>query len=191
MSHRALIGLVVVSIALNLLLAGLIGGHMLREGRHGPPPLAWAFKEVPDGVREKVRPILTKHSREVMAARRDVRQSEHALRKLLKSETLTREEFEVVLADMRKSSANYQMLIHEVGMDVLLSLDAKERIKAAPYLFKHPGRKRGARQGGQEGVDMRSRMPLPEANQAQMFRSPHFNCGLGRGVLGYFAQNFG
>ena len=42
MSHRALIGLVVVSIALNLLLAGLIGGHMLREGQHSPPPLAWA-----------------------------------------------------------------------------------------------------------------------------------------------------
>mgnify|MGYP001500140684 CR=1 FL=1 len=40
MSHKALIGLVVVSIALNLLLAGLIGGHMLREGRPSPPPFA-------------------------------------------------------------------------------------------------------------------------------------------------------
>ena len=53
MSLRALIGVVVVSIALNLLLAGLIGGHMLREGQHSPPPLAWAFKDVPKGVREK------------------------------------------------------------------------------------------------------------------------------------------
>ena len=34
MSHRALIGLVVVSIALNLLLSGVIGGHMLRAGQH-------------------------------------------------------------------------------------------------------------------------------------------------------------
>ena len=54
MSHKALIGLVVVSIALNLLLAGLIGGHMLREGRPSPPPLAWAFKEVPPSIKEKV-----------------------------------------------------------------------------------------------------------------------------------------
>jgi uncharacterized membrane protein len=159
-----LIGLVVVSIALNLLLAGLIGGHMLREGRHSPPPLAWAFKDVPKGVREKARPILREHSREVIAARRDVRQSERALRKLLQSETLTREALEVGLADMRRSTADYHELIHEVGIDVLLSLDAKERMRAAPYLFNQTGRQGGARQAGPEGADRRSRMPPPEGN---------------------------
>ena len=71
---------------------------MLREGQHSPPPLAWAFKEVPEGVREKARPILLEHSREVVAARRDVRQSERALRKLLQSENLTRKELEVGLS---------------------------------------------------------------------------------------------
>ena len=162
MSHKALIGLVVVSIALNLLLAGLIGGHMLPEGRHSLPPLAWAFKEVPRSVREKVRPILRDHSREVIAARRDVRQSERALRKLLQSENLTREELAVGLADMRRSTADYHELIHEVGIDVLLSLDAKQRMKAAPYLFKQPGRQRSARQGGQDGGGMRPQRPPPE-----------------------------
>ena len=162
MSHKALIGLVVVSIALNLLLAGLIGGHMLREGRHSPTPLAWAFKEVPKSVREKVRPILRDHSREVIAARRDVRQSERALRKLLQSENLTREELAVGLADMRRSTADYHELIHEVGIDVLLSLDAKQRMKAAPHLFKQPGRQRSARQGGKDGGGMRPQRPPPE-----------------------------
>ena len=159
MSHRALIGLVVVSIALNLLLAGLIGGHLLREGRHSPPPLAWAFKEVPKGVREKARPILQEHSREVIAARRDVRQSERALRKLLESESLTHEELEVGLADMRRSIADYHELIHKVGIDVLLSLDSKQRMKAAPYLFRQPGRQRSARQGVQDGGGMRPQRP--------------------------------
>ena len=164
MSHRALIGSVIVSIALNLLLAGLIGGHMLREGRHSPPPLAWAFKEVPKNVREKVRPILREHAREVIVARRDVRQSERNLRKLLQSETLTREELEVGLADMRRSAADYHELIHEVGVDVLLSLDAKQRMKAAPYLFEQPGRQRGARQGGQDGQGMRPQRSTAEEN---------------------------
>ena len=148
MSHRALIGLVVVSFALNLLLSGLIGGHVLRAGQHSPPPLAWAFKDVPKGVREKLRPILREHSREVIAARRDVRQSERALRKLLQSEDLTREELEVGLADMRRSTADYHELIHEVGIDVLLTLDAKQRMKAAPYLFRQPGRQRRQEEGG-------------------------------------------
>ena len=164
MSHRALIGLVVVSIALNLLLAGLIGGHMLREGRHSPPPLAWAFKEVPKGVREKARPILREHSRQVIAARRDVRQSERALRNLLQSENLSREELEVGLADMRRSTAAYHELIHEVGIDVLLSLDPKQRMKVAPYLFKQPGRQRSAKQGGQDGGGMRPQRPPAQEN---------------------------
>ena len=162
MSHRALIGLVIVSIALNLLLAGLIGGHMLREGRHSPPPLAWAFKDVPKGVREKARPILREHSREVIAARRDVRKSERALRELLQSENLTRKELEAGLAGMRRSTADYHELIHEVGIDVLLSLDAKQRMKAAPYLFKQPGRQRSSRQAGQDGGGMRPQRPTPE-----------------------------
>ena len=164
MSHRALIGLVVVSIALNLLLAGLIGGHMLREGRHSPPPLAWAFKDVPKGVREKARPILREHSREVIAARREVRQSERSLRKLLQSENLTRKELEAGLADMRRSTADYHELIHEVGIDVLLSLDAKQRMKAAPYLFKEPGRHYGERRGGQDEGGMRPQKPPAQEN---------------------------
>ena len=162
MSHRALIGLVALSMALNLLLAGLIGGHMLREGRHSPPPLAWAFKEVPQGVREKAKPILREHSREVIAARRDVRQSERALRKLLQSENLTREELEVGLADMRRSTADYHELIHEVGIDVLLSLDPKQRMKAAPYLFKQPGRQRSASRWARRGGMRPQRSPVLE-----------------------------
>lgn len=164
MSHKALIGLVVVSIALNLLLAGLIGGHMLREGRPSPPPLAWAFKEVPPSVKEKVRPMLQEHGREVMAARRDVRQSERALRRLLQSERLTREELEAGLASMRQSTSDYHELVHVIGIDVLLSLDAKERMKAVPYLFTQSGRQRGARQGGQDGPGTRPPMPPPDAN---------------------------
>ena len=164
MSHRALIGLVVVSIALNLLLAGLIGGHMLREGQHSPPPLAWAFKDVPKAVRDKARPLLREHSREVKAARRDVRKSERALRQLLKSETLTREELEAGLVAMRQSTADYHELVHEIGIDVLLSLDAKDRMRAAPYLFKQTGRQGGARQAGPEGSDMRPRTSPPECN---------------------------
>ena len=55
MSHRALLGLLVVSVAMNLLMMGLIGGHLVRGDRQHPAPLAWAFKDVPPEVRQKVR----------------------------------------------------------------------------------------------------------------------------------------
>ena len=87
--------------------------------------------------------MLREHSREVMQARRDVRRSERALRKLIESETLARDELEAGLTKMRRSTADYHELVHKVGIDVLLSLDADERMKAAPYLFRQPGRQRG------------------------------------------------
>ena len=58
MSHRALTGLLIASMAVNLLLAGLIIGHMVRSDGRTQLPLAWAFKEVSPEIREKVRPII-------------------------------------------------------------------------------------------------------------------------------------
>ena len=58
MSHRALTGLLIASLAVNLLLAGLIIGHMMRSDGGRELPLAWAFKEVSPEIREKVRPII-------------------------------------------------------------------------------------------------------------------------------------
>ena len=58
MSHRALTGLLIASMAVNLLLAGLIIGHMVRSDGGRELPLAWAFKEVSPEIREKVRPII-------------------------------------------------------------------------------------------------------------------------------------
>ena len=76
MSHRALIGLVVVSVALNLLLAGVIGGHVLLGQGKSVQPLAWALREIPPNIREQVRPIIREHLREVATVKRDVRRSE-------------------------------------------------------------------------------------------------------------------
>ena len=80
----------------------------------------------------------------------------------IRDRNLTRKELEAGLADMRRSTADYHELIHEVGIDVLLSLDAEQRMKAAPYLFKQPGRQRSSRQGGQDGGGMRLERPTPE-----------------------------
>ena len=57
MSHRALTGLLIASMAVNLLLAGLIIGHIVRSDGGRELPLAWAFKEVSPEIREKVRPL--------------------------------------------------------------------------------------------------------------------------------------
>ena len=143
MSHRALTGLLIASLAVNLLLAGLIIGHMVRSDGGRELPLAWAFKDVSPEIREKVRPIIRPQVGEILAERRAVRRQERELRRLLKSETLTHEELETALADMRAATNQFHVKLHEIGVDVLMSLDANERASAVPYLFRppHQGRK--------------------------------------------------
>ena len=143
MSHRALTGLLIASMAVNLLLAGLIIGHMVRSDGARELPLAWAFKEVAPEIREKVRPIIQPQAGEILSERRALRRQERKLRRLLESETLTREELETALYDMRLTTNQFHEKLHEIGVDALMSLDAAERAAAAPYLFRPPqqGRK--------------------------------------------------
>ena len=142
MSHRALTGLLIASMAVNLLLAGLIIGHIVRSDGGRELPLAWAFKEVSPEIREKVRPIIRPQVGEILSERRAVRRQERELRRLLKSESLTREELETALSDMRLATNQFNEKLHGIGVDVLMSLDASERAAAAPYLFRPPHQSR-------------------------------------------------
>jgi len=142
MSHRALLGLVILSVAINLLLAGLIGGHFIKQGNNHPKPLGWALKGVSPEVRETVRPLIKAHTQDVLLARRDLRKTERRLRRVIESETMTREELTRSLSAMRESTARYHVLIHDIGVDVLLSLETDQRLKAAPYLFRPPSPQR-------------------------------------------------
>jgi len=147
MSHGALKGLLITSIAVNLLLAGLIIGHIVRSDGGRELPLAWAFKDVSPEIREKVRPIIRPQVNDILSERRALRRQERELHRLLKSETLTREELVMALANMRTATNQFHEKLHGIGADVLMSLDASERAAAAPYLFRppHQGRQRPSR----------------------------------------------
>jgi len=147
MTNRALTGLLIASMAVNLLLAGLIVGHVVRSDGGRELPLAWAFKDVSPEIREKVRPIIRPQVGDILSERRALRRQERELRRLLQSESLTREELETALSDMRVATNQFHEKLHKIGVDALMSLDAGERAAAAPYLFRppHQGRKRPSR----------------------------------------------
>jgi hypothetical protein len=100
-------------------------------------------KEVSPEIREKVTPIIRPRAGEMLAERRKLRLQERELRRLIASKSLTREELEVALANMRVATDRFHEKLHGIGVDVLLALNSSERMEAAPFLFRppHQGRK--------------------------------------------------
>ena len=79
MTNRALTGLLIASMAVNLLLAGLIVGHVVSSDGGRELPLAWAFKDVSPEIREKVRPIIRPQVGDMLSERRALRRQEREL----------------------------------------------------------------------------------------------------------------
>lgn len=177
MTNRALTGLLIASMAVNLLLAGLIVGHVVRGDGGRELPLAWAFKDVSPEIREKVRPIIRPQVADILSERRTLRRQERELRRLLQSETLTREELETALSDMRVATNQFHEKLHKIGVDVLMSLDAGERAAAVPYFFRppHQGRKGHSRpeaETGSSSEDAREKRRERERQQLREHKGP-------------------
>ena len=122
-------------------------------------PLAWMFKEVSHEIGDEVRPIIRPQVAEKLSERRALRRQERALRRIIESDTLTREELEAALANMRVATDRYHAKLHGIGVDVLLALDVSERTAAAPYLFRPPQSGRGGPRRPQEGRRFEGRHP--------------------------------
>lgn len=177
MTNRALAGLLIASMAVNLLLAGLIVGHVVPGDGGRELPLAWAFKDVSPEIREKVRPIIRPQVADILSERRTLRRQERELRRVLQSETLTREELETALSDMRVATNQFHEELHKIGVDVLMSLDAGERAAAVPYFFRppHQGRKGHSRpeaETGSSSEDAREKRRERERQQLREHKGP-------------------
>lgn len=115
MSRRALLIALLVSVAVNCLVAGVLVGQ-----RHGGRPTALgpaAFERlaaiVPEPARDEVRDQLREHRLELFRALRELRQARQQVRAAAQAEPLSDVELEAAMARLRQATDRILRVLHE------------------------------------------------------------------------------
>lgn len=138
--------LLMLSLALNLAVAGLVGGNALREWRQEPAYSAVKvepgldrrqtriLRMVPEARQEQAKAILMSRQDELDRARREMREAHMAFIATIGRETLEPEQLNEALARRHAASAAFWRLGMEQLVEVARTLDAAERAVLADRL---------------------------------------------------------
>lgn len=142
-----LVGLLVGSLALNLLLIGVISGQWWSQSRSAPPPLAWAMGE---GLLEDTASVLPsfRERRAVSRqARQEIRTSLARLRGVLEDHPIDQDALRDTLADLRQARTDHEAIIHDMVLNALATMDEPQRRVFLDKLFRD-GPNRGSDRRG-------------------------------------------
>lgn len=129
MNRRSLIlGVLLVSLALNLFLAGLLIGRASRAPAKAEPPMAWAAQSLSTQQRQRVRRHFAEKQDEVRALRQTMRKATGRVRKAATAEPLDKNELQDALAELRGVQADYQAFMHNNMAEVAASLPREQRM---------------------------------------------------------------
>ncbi len=140
--------LLVVSLAINLLVAGALSARWLL-GLQPEPPMAWSVRDLPQTTRQQLNPVFEEAIDTLVPLRRALRERERELRVVLQGEDIDSAALEAALASMRESSEAYQREMHRLALKVLPTLTPRERGMVMHQLMPDRGRPpRHQRPGG-------------------------------------------
>jgi uncharacterized membrane protein len=145
-------GVLVVSLALNLLGVGALAA---RWAMGSPPgPMAWAMRDMDSATRERVGEALRGRMKEVAPVRQEFRQSQVELKRVVSSDPLDEVALSQALITLRDVSQRYQLQLHTIALDILPQLSSKQRrravhalLQAGPERFGRHDRKRNHPEG--------------------------------------------
>ncbi len=142
--------LLLVSLGINLLLAGAYAGWVMSRGKmlHIPPEFGWMIREMKsEATREEIHPLLTKHNKQMRPIRREIGIAQRNFNKLLVEPELDEEAMAESLRRLRDASSQYQVEMHKMMLQILSTLNVEERNKISHYLQKHSKEKRRGGKG--------------------------------------------
>ena len=130
MSKRWLLpAALVVSVGVNLLVAGVVIGKLSRgPGRGAPPPLTWTVESLPPAVRDEVRQQLRDHRDDVRPLRREMLSAMQAVRQAAAAEPLDAEALRTALAQLRGAQEGYQAFLHDNVVELAVRLPREQRL---------------------------------------------------------------
>ena len=136
--------LLIVSLGINLLAAGVLLGRWSMSGP--PPPMSWAFKGMDPETRAQLRPRLKETMAEIAPLRAEFRRTARKIRDIAAAEPLDSTALAEALEELRQVSQRYQVQVHGAALEVLPELSSQQRLQVLRRVFEsHVDRRAGAR----------------------------------------------
>ena len=117
-----------LSIAVNLLLAGIFAGRAFHR-RPPPPERGMALRGEPDGRRAPLRGLLREHGDELREKRRAIGEARRTARTALEAEPFDRGALERALEALRKETGESQAIMHRAIVEAASKGSPEERRK--------------------------------------------------------------
>ncbi len=136
----------ILSLSVNVAIAGLVGGNALRYWQHGAASGKWRnepgldrrqtriLRMVPDARHEEARAILLARQDDYKAARESMRVAQQALVEAIRQEPLNPKLLAAALAERRRASGQMWGIGYEQMAEIVRRLDAAERVELARRL---------------------------------------------------------
>lgn len=128
MSKRHLLVLaLLLSVSVNLLVAGVLIGRVGRTP-HAPPPMDWAGRELDAQTRDLVRSRLREQQAAFRPLRREMVHATGAVRAAISATDYDPEVLAAALAQLRDVTGRYQKLAHDNLVNVSAELPREQRM---------------------------------------------------------------
>lgn len=134
-----------LSLAVNLLVAGVVIGRHSTGGREAPPGV-WAAQELPPEARRLVRQRMRDQIESVRPLRSELREAREAIRLAIVSEDYDPQALKDALARLRAIDGRYKALLHGSMADIAAELPRAQRIALLRSAMRRgaPGGRPGA-----------------------------------------------
>ncbi len=164
---RWVIGTLVVSLALNLLVAGaVIGRSVFDPGLQGPlpPNLGWLVRSASEDKRKIISGQMRENFGRMRSLRVDMRNAQRDFNRIASSDDLDEAALRNVLKRLREANLAYQMAMHDEMLSVISSLDGPARKQAIRYLQsrERDGGRGDRRRRGPPGRERPEMRPGPD-----------------------------
>ena len=147
-SRNGLVIALLVSAALNLLIAGVLLGRWTRSDAPQPPPLQWTARDLAPETRQQVRARLQERVTDVRPLRVEMREATTAVRRAAVAEPFEPSALKQALAELRRVQQQYQSVMHDSVVDIAAELPREQRLALLRQALERGGR--GDRGSGRE-----------------------------------------
>jgi len=162
LTDKRVIGILLISLAVNLFLMGMLSSRIFRPGPERPPAsesvnLQWLTGDLASGQRQALLPELQTMNQALRPARLQLIREQRNVSRELMAETMDKAATVAALADLRQANENYQQVMHEQLADVLVQMPAEQRRRVMQFMTERRPPLRRLRDGREGRPDAERR----------------------------------